>query len=143
MHDSIPTTCRRPTIWINDAWAANEILVKRAGIYSSRPRMLMFAELGVGQANLLHKQTYTKGQRERFRDLRKITHHGVGIQQVHPNKRDCNTALIMSRYKDIVASRMMRIRLWCTTFSQAQMIMLRTSSAMQQVWCQSLALVVA
>ncbi|KAH7379152.1 cytochrome P450 [Phaeosphaeria sp. MPI-PUGE-AT-0046c] len=73
---------RRPTIWINDAWAANEILIKRAGIYSSRPRMLMFAEFGVGQANLLHKQTYTKEQRERFRDLRKITHHGVGIQQV-------------------------------------------------------------
>jgi hypothetical protein len=44
--------------------------------------MLMFAELGVGQSNLLHKYTYTKEQRERFRDLRKITHHGVGIQQV-------------------------------------------------------------
>jgi hypothetical protein len=73
---------RRPTVWINDAWAANELLVKKANIYNSRPRMLMFAELGVGQANLLHKYTYTKEQRERFRDLRKITHHGVGIQQV-------------------------------------------------------------
>lgn len=44
--------------------------------------MLMFAELGVGQSNLLHKYTYTQEQRNRFRDLRKITHHGVGIQQV-------------------------------------------------------------
>ena len=44
--------------------------------------MLMFAELMGGQWNLLHKYTYTKEQRERFRDLRKITHYGVGIQQV-------------------------------------------------------------
>lgn len=76
------TNHRRPTIWINDAWAAHELLVKRAGIYCSRPRMLMFAELMSGQWNLLHKYTYTKEQRERFRNLRKITHHGVGIQQV-------------------------------------------------------------
>jgi hypothetical protein len=76
------TRSRRPTIWINDAWAADELLVKRAGIYCSRPRLLMFAELMGGQWNLIHKYTYTKEQRERFRDLRKITHHGVGIQQV-------------------------------------------------------------
>jgi hypothetical protein len=81
------TQLRRPTIWINDAWAANEILVKRAGIYSSRPRMLMFAELMGGQWNLLHMYTYTKEQRERFRDLRKITHHGVGIQQVNLSQK--------------------------------------------------------
>ena len=67
--------------WINDAWAADELLVKRAGICCSRPRMLMFAELGVGQWNLLHKYTYTREQRERFRDLRKLTHQGVGVQQ--------------------------------------------------------------
>jgi hypothetical protein len=77
---------RRPSIWINDAWAANEILVKRANIYNSRPRMLMFAELGTGQANLINMYTYTSKQRERFRDLRKITHHGVGIQQVSCNE---------------------------------------------------------
>ncbi|RYN46221.1 hypothetical protein AA0114_g8511 [Alternaria tenuissima] len=73
---------RRPTIWINDAWAADEVLVKRANIYNSRPRMLMFAELMGGQNNLLHKYTYTREQRERFRDLRKLTHQGVGIQRV-------------------------------------------------------------
>jgi hypothetical protein len=73
---------RKPTIWIDDAWAAHELLVKRAGIYNSRPRMLMFAELGMGQSNLLHKYIYTKQQRERYRDLRKLTHHGVGVQQV-------------------------------------------------------------
>jgi hypothetical protein len=48
--------------------------------------MLMFAELMGGQYNLLHKYTYTKEQRERFRDLRKITHQGVGIQQVSPRR---------------------------------------------------------
>jgi hypothetical protein len=67
---------------LNVAWAANDLLVKQAGIYSSRPRMLMFAELGVGQNNPLHMYTYTKQQRERIRDLRKLTHHGVGVQQV-------------------------------------------------------------
>ena len=42
----------------------------------------MFAELMGGQNNLLHKYTYTREQRERFRDLRKLTHQGVGIQRV-------------------------------------------------------------
>ncbi|KAH8732662.1 cytochrome P450 [Phaeosphaeriaceae sp. PMI808] len=56
---------------------ANKIPIKRAGIYNSRPRMLMFAELRVGQSNLLHKYAYSKEQRERFRDLRKLTHHDV------------------------------------------------------------------
>jgi hypothetical protein len=32
--------------------------------------------------DLLHKYTYTKAQHERFRDLRNLTHHGVGKQQV-------------------------------------------------------------
>jgi hypothetical protein len=41
------------------------MLIKRAEIYSSRPRMLMFAELMGGQWNLLHEYTYTKEQRER------------------------------------------------------------------------------
>ncbi|CBX98861.1 hypothetical protein IAQ61_007524 [Plenodomus lingam] len=73
---------RNPTVWINDAWTANELLDKRAGIYCSRPRMLVFAELGAGQNNLVNLITTTPAQRERFRALRKITHQGVGIQQV-------------------------------------------------------------
>lgn len=73
---------RNPTVWINDAWAADELLVKRAGIYCSRPRMLIFAELGAGQWNMLNMYTITKQQRERFRDHRKLTHFGVGVQQV-------------------------------------------------------------
>ncbi|PSN70691.1 cytochrome P450 [Corynespora cassiicola Philippines] len=73
---------RNPTIWVNDAWAANDIFVKRAGIYCSRPRMLVFAELGAGQKNLLNMYTETPAQRNRFRDLRKLTHLGVGAQQV-------------------------------------------------------------
>ncbi|KAF2005631.1 cytochrome P450 [Amniculicola lignicola CBS 123094] len=73
---------RNPTVWINDAWTANELLDKRAGIYCSRPRMLVFAELGAGQSNLVNMITHTQAERDRFRVLRKITHHGVGIQQV-------------------------------------------------------------
>jgi hypothetical protein len=74
---------RNPTIWVNDAWAAHELLVKRAGIYCSRPRMLVFAELGAGQWNLLNMHTVTREQRERFRVQRKLTHQGVGVQQVN------------------------------------------------------------
>ncbi|KNG45430.1 cytochrome p450 [Stemphylium lycopersici] len=73
---------RNPTVWINDAWTASELLDKRAGIYCSRPRMLVFAELGAGQNNLVNLITTTPAQRERFRILRKLTHQGVGIQQV-------------------------------------------------------------
>jgi len=68
---------RNPTLWICDAWAADELLNKRANTYSSRPRMVVFGELGTGQNNLV---TMRYGQR--WRELRKITHHGVGTQQV-------------------------------------------------------------
>jgi len=44
---------RNPTVWLNDAWAASELLDKRAGIYSSRPRMVVFGELGSGDWNLV------------------------------------------------------------------------------------------
>jgi cytochrome P450 len=73
---------RNPTVWINDAWTASELLDKRAGIYCSRPRMLVFAELGSGQHNLVNMITTTQPQRERFRVQRKLMHQGVGIQQV-------------------------------------------------------------
>ena len=73
---------RNPTVWINDAWAASDILEKRAGIYCSRPRMLVFAELGSGQNNLVNMITTTPEQRDRWRIQRKITHQGVGVQKV-------------------------------------------------------------
>lgn len=44
--------------------------------------MLVFAELGAGQNNLVNLITSTTAQRERFRALRKLTHQGVGIQQL-------------------------------------------------------------
>ncbi|KAJ5059373.1 cytochrome P450 [Bipolaris maydis] len=69
------------TFWIGRL-VLNEILVKRSNIYNSRRHMLMFGELMNEQDNLIHKYTYTNEQRERFRVLRKITHHGVGTQQV-------------------------------------------------------------
>ena len=40
---------RNPTVWINDAWSASDILDKRAGIYASRPRMVVFGELSMGK----------------------------------------------------------------------------------------------
>ncbi|KAF2709910.1 cytochrome P450 [Pleomassaria siparia CBS 279.74] len=73
---------RNPTVWINDAWTASELLDKRAGIYCSRPRMLVFAELGSGQYNLVNMITTTQPERDRFRVQRKLMHQGVGIQQV-------------------------------------------------------------
>ncbi|KEZ46447.1 hypothetical protein SAPIO_CDS0774 [Scedosporium apiospermum] len=73
---------RNPTVWINDAWAASELLDKRAGLYSSRPRMVVFAELGSGQANLVNMYTGTQEQREKWRARRKLIHHGVGVQSV-------------------------------------------------------------
>ncbi|TFK51547.1 putative cytochrome P450 [Heliocybe sulcata] len=68
---------RNPTVWINDAWAASELLDKRAGIYSSRPRMVVFGELGSGQSNLV-----TMKYGDRWRLHRKLTHMGVGMQKI-------------------------------------------------------------
>lgn len=44
--------------------------------------MLVFAELGSGQNNLVNMYTSTPAQRDRFRVQRKLMHQGVGIQQV-------------------------------------------------------------
>ena len=44
---------RNPTVWLNDAWCASELLDKRAGIYSSRPHMVVFGDLGSGNDNLV------------------------------------------------------------------------------------------
>ncbi|KAL1976196.1 hypothetical protein VTN31DRAFT_2478 [Thermomyces dupontii] len=68
---------RNPTVWICDAWCASELLDKRAGIYASRPRMVVFGELGTGQTNLV-----TMYYGDRWRLHRKLTHMGVGLQQV-------------------------------------------------------------
>ncbi|KAK7940742.1 uncharacterized protein PG986_013129 [Apiospora aurea] len=73
---------RNPTIWVCDAWAASDLFEKKAGIYSSRPRMVVFAELGAGQSNFLNMYTTTPAQRERWRAHRKLMHQGVGVQAV-------------------------------------------------------------
>jgi hypothetical protein len=44
--------------------------------------MVVFAELGSGQNNLVNMITTSEAERERFRNQRKLTHQGVGIQQV-------------------------------------------------------------
>lgn len=79
---------RTPTVWINDSWSANELFEKKAGIYSSRPRMVVFAELtGMGQSSDPHAKIpgsnlVTMYYGDRWRVHRKITHMGVGLQQV-------------------------------------------------------------
>lgn len=44
--------------------------------------MLVFAELGAGQSNMVNMYTVTPSQRERWRVQRKLMHHAVGVQQV-------------------------------------------------------------
>ncbi|KIW10511.1 hypothetical protein PV08_11475 [Exophiala spinifera] len=68
---------RNPTVWINEATAASEILDKRAAIYSSRPRMVVFGELSMGQNNIVSMY-----YGDRWRLHRKLTHMGVGLQHV-------------------------------------------------------------
>ncbi|KZO99710.1 putative cytochrome P450 [Calocera viscosa TUFC12733] len=72
---------RNPTVWICDAWAASDLLDKRAGIYSSRPHMVVFGDLGTGDWNLV-----TMKYGERWRLHCKLTHMGVGLQQVRNYK---------------------------------------------------------
>ncbi|KAL1898491.1 hypothetical protein Sste5346_003394 [Sporothrix stenoceras] len=73
---------RNPTVWINDAWCAHEILEKKAQIYASRPRMVVFGELGTGQSNLVTMRVRNNEEREHWRVHRKLMHLGVGIQAV-------------------------------------------------------------
>lgn len=79
---------RSPTVWINDAWSASELLDKKAAIYASRPRMVVFAELtdmhqsADPNAKMPGNNLVTMFYGERWRVHRKITHLGVGLQQV-------------------------------------------------------------
>lgn len=73
---------RNPTVWINDAWAAHEVLEKKAQIYTSRPRMVVFGELGSGQSNLVTMQIRNQQERDHWRVHRKLMHLGVGVQSV-------------------------------------------------------------
>ncbi|KAK4222755.1 putative cytochrome P450 E-class, group I [Podospora fimiseda] len=73
---------RNPTVWINDAWCAHEIFEKKAQIYASRPRMIVFGELGTGQSNLVTMQIRNQQEREKWRIHRKLMHIGVGVQSV-------------------------------------------------------------
>lgn len=79
---------RNPTVWINDAWSASELLDKKAAIYASRPRMVVFAELTDmhQSADPNHPKPgsnlVTMYYGDRWRVHRKITHAGVGLQQV-------------------------------------------------------------
>ncbi len=68
---------RNPTVWLNDAWSASELLDKRAATFSSRPRMIVFGKLAFDQEALVSMR-----YGDRFRVHRKLTHMGIGIQQV-------------------------------------------------------------
>lgn len=76
------TGCRNPTVWINDAWCAHEIFEKKAQIYASRPRMVVFGELGSGQSSLVTMRIRNNEEREHWRIHRKLMHLGVGVQSV-------------------------------------------------------------
>ncbi|CAI4212018.1 unnamed protein product [Parascedosporium putredinis] len=73
---------RNPTVWINDAWSAQEIFEKKAQIYSSRPHMVVFGELGDGQFSLVTMKTRNAEERDRWRGHRKLMHMAVGVQTV-------------------------------------------------------------
>jgi len=73
---------RNPTVWINDAWCAHEVFEKKAQIYTSRPRMVVFGELGSGQSNLVTMQIRNNAERDHWRIHRKLMHLGVGTQTV-------------------------------------------------------------
>ncbi|KAK3693130.1 cytochrome P450 [Podospora appendiculata] len=73
---------RNPTVWINDAWCAQELFEKKAQIYASRPRMVVFGELGTGQSNLVTMRILNSADRDHWRIHRKLMHLGVGIQSV-------------------------------------------------------------
>ncbi|KAK1759960.1 hypothetical protein QBC47DRAFT_338479 [Echria macrotheca] len=73
---------RNPTVWINDAWCAHEVFEKKAQIYTSRPRMVVFGELGSGQSNLVTMQIRNAAERDHWRIHRKLMHLGVGVQSV-------------------------------------------------------------
>lgn len=71
-----------PTVWLNDAWTAHEIFEKKAQVYASRPRMVVFGELGSGQSSLVTMQIRNTAERDRWRVHRKLMHAGVGSQAV-------------------------------------------------------------
>ena len=87
---------RNPTVWLNDAWAASELLDKRAAIYSSRPHMVVFGDLGSGDWNLVtmkygERWYHTLETQSNCRRVhRKITHQGVGMQQVRSYRQNQN-----------------------------------------------------
>ncbi|KAF4549104.1 Cytochrome P450-like protein 1 [Elsinoe fawcettii] len=68
----------RPIIVLNDAWVASDLLEKRAAIYSSRPTMVVMADVS-GQTNV-NQTTLPYG--DRWRNHRKIMHTAVGSQAV-------------------------------------------------------------
>lgn len=55
---------------------------KKAQIYASRPRMVVFGELGSGQSNLVTMRIRNQQERDHWRIHRKLMHIGVGVQSV-------------------------------------------------------------
>jgi len=67
---------RNPTVWLNDAQSASDLLDKRAATFSSRPHMVVFDDLGFRQSSLVSMK-----YGERFRVHRRLMHLGLGVQQ--------------------------------------------------------------
>ncbi|KAG8628544.1 hypothetical protein KVT40_004417 [Elsinoe batatas] len=68
----------RPTMVLNDAWVASDLLEKRAALYASRPTMVVMADVS-GQT---HVNQTTLPYGDRWRNHRKTMHTAVGSQAV-------------------------------------------------------------
>ncbi len=55
---------------------------RKLRIYASRPRMVVFGELGTGQNNLVTMRVRNPAERDHWRVHRKLMHVGVGVQAV-------------------------------------------------------------
>lgn len=89
---------RNPTVWLNDAWSASELLDKRAATFSSRPHMVVFGDLGSGQNSLV-----TMYYGERFRVHRKLSHMGFGqhlVKGYRDIQSDENKVVLQDLLKD-------------------------------------------
>lgn len=69
---------RNPTVVVNDAWSAAEIMEKRATIYSSRPRMVAMGDMTGGTDTNQVCLVYG----DKWRAHRKLTHAVVGSQNI-------------------------------------------------------------
>ncbi|KAG9241408.1 hypothetical protein BJ878DRAFT_394840, partial [Calycina marina] len=72
---------RNLAIWIHDAWAAYELFEKRAQLYSSSLRMVVFGELALGKSNMVSMRR-DDAEMSKWRAHRRLMYLSVGVQVV-------------------------------------------------------------